>query len=64
MKNALFILSIILIVGSFYLILMFQNSGRISLIAGITSMAGFMLNIFSYLTKKSSSQEEIIVRNN
>jgi hypothetical protein len=48
MKNGIYILSLILIGISIFLLIEYPNSGRISLIAGAMIFIGFALNIAGY----------------
>lgn len=48
-KNLIYILSLIIIAVSIFLIIEYSNSNRISLVAGITTMIGFCLNIAGFL---------------
>ena len=53
MKNGIYISSLILIGISIFLLVEYPNSGRMSLIAGVMTFAGFAMNIAGYgLNKK------------
>lgn len=52
MKNLIYILSLILIGISIFLLIEYPNSGRMSLIAGIIIFLGFPLNIAGYALNK------------
>jgi|GEM_PF-367732 len=57
MKNLLYILSLVLIMLSIFIILELPESGRMALIAGTSAMAGFILNIVSFILIKNSEKE-------
>ena len=48
----IYILSLIILIGSITLVVESPDSGRIQLIAGGLTLVGFVLNIVSYVTKK------------
>jgi len=52
MKNILFVISIVLLLLSFYLLVEFPNSNRMSLIAGVFSAIGIGANILVYSISK------------
>ena len=55
-NNLLYILSLIILLGSIYLAVEYQNSGRIQFIAGILTMIGFgSLLLFIRRAKKSGN---------
>lgn len=51
-NNLLYILSLVILLGSIYLAVEYQDSGRIQFIAGILTMIGFGMNIVGYTMKK------------
>jgi hypothetical protein len=51
-NNLLYILSLIILLGSIFLAVEYQDSGRIQFIAGILTMIGFGMNIVGYTMKK------------
>ena len=52
MKNLMYISSLTMIVIAIFLLIEYSNSGRMSLIAGAMTIAGFTLNIIAYSLKK------------
>ena len=52
MKNLIYISSLTMIVIAIFLLIEYSNSGRMSLIAGAMTIAGFTLNIIAYSLKK------------
>ena len=52
MKNTLYIISLILLAISIFLIIEFPESNRLNLIAGVITMFGFSLNVVAFLSKK------------
>ena len=51
-NSLLYIISLIILVVSIVLVVEYQNSGRIQLIAGLLTMIGFALNITGFAMKK------------
>ena len=51
-NNLLYILSLVILLGSIYLAVEYQDSGRIQFIAGILTMVGLGMNIVGYAMKK------------
>jgi hypothetical protein len=56
-KNLIYIVSLILITASIFLIIEYPNSGRLNLIAGVTIMIGLIMNIGGFLLTKKVPQE-------
>ncbi len=50
----IYLLSLIILIVSIFLVVEYPNSGRIQLIAGALTPLAFILNIVSYLTKNKS----------
>jgi hypothetical protein len=50
--NFIYILSIIVILATIYIIIVYQHSNRMALIAGVLSIIGLGLNTAAYLFKK------------
>jgi FtsH-binding integral membrane protein len=51
-NNLLYILSLVVLLGSIILAVEYQDSGRIQFIAGILTMVGLGMNIVGYTMKK------------
>jgi hypothetical protein len=51
-NNLLYILSLIILLGSIFLAVEYQDSGRIQFIAGILTMLGLGMNIVAFAIKK------------
>jgi hypothetical protein len=51
-NSLLYIISLIILVVSIVLVVEYQNSGRIQLIAGLLTMIGFAMNITGFAMKK------------
>ena len=51
-NSLLYIISLIILVISIVLVIEYQNSGRIQLIAGLLTMIGFAMNIAGFAMKK------------
>ena len=51
-NNLLYILSIIILIASIFLVVEYQDSGRTQFIAGILTMIGFAMNIVGFVIKK------------
>jgi len=51
-NSLLYIISLIILVVSIVLVVEYQNSGRIQLIAGLFTMIGFAMNITGFAMKK------------
>jgi hypothetical protein len=52
-NNLIYILSLIIIATAIFLIVVYENTGRIQLIAGGLTLGGFLLNIAGFVLKKS-----------
>lgn len=52
MKNALYIISLLLLLISIFLIVQYPDSGRMYVIAGACAPIGFVINILSFSLKK------------
>lgn len=48
-KKLIYVLSLVLIAVSIFLVIEYSNSNRMNLIAGATAMVGFSLNILGFL---------------
>lgn len=53
MKNAIYILSLILLFVAIYLLIEFPESGRKGLIAGMLTFVGVVLNIVGFVIPKA-----------
>ncbi len=51
-NNLLYILSIIILIASIFLVVEYQDSGRTQFIAGILTMLGLGMNIVAFAIKK------------
>jgi hypothetical protein len=51
-NNLLYILSLVVFLGSIFLAVEYQDSGRIQFIAGILTMLGLGMNIVAFAIKK------------
>ena len=51
-NSLLYIISLIILVASIVLVVEYQDSGRIQLIAGLLTMIGFAMNITGFAMKK------------
>jgi hypothetical protein len=51
-NNLLYIISLVILFGSIFLGVEYQNSGRIQVIAGLLAMIGFAMNIAGFAMKK------------
>ena len=60
MKNTLYIISLILLAISIFLIIEFPESNRLNLIAGVITMFGFSLNVVAFLSKKTVNKNVLI----
>ena len=54
-KNLLYIISLVILIGSIVLVVEYQNSGRIQVIAGLLTIIGFAMNITGFAMKKRQS---------
>ena len=54
-KNLIYILSLLILGISFFLVVEYSNSNRISLIVGMITAVGFCLNIAGFLMKNKNS---------
>ncbi|MHC1703945.1 MAG: hypothetical protein AB9846_08555 [Tenuifilaceae bacterium] len=52
-NNLIYILSLIFLAGSVFLVVTYPNSGRIYLIAGGLTLIGFALNILGFVMKNN-----------
>jgi hypothetical protein len=59
MKNATYIISLILISVSIFLLIEYPNSNRMSLFAGIFTAIGLMLNVVGFLLSKEKHINKI-----
>jgi membrane-bound ClpP family serine protease len=51
-NNLLYFISLFILIGSIFLVVEYQNSGRIQLIAGLLTMIGLAMNIIGFAMKK------------
>ncbi|HEY5590271.1 MAG TPA: hypothetical protein VIK55_04565 [Paludibacter sp.] len=51
-NNLLYIISLVILIGSIFLAVEYQNSGRIQVIAGLLTIIGFAMNITGFAMKK------------
>jgi len=51
-NNLLYIISLVILIGSIFLVVEYQNSGRIQVIAGLLTIIGFAMNITGFAMKK------------
>ncbi len=51
-NNLLYIISLVTLIGSIFLAVEYQNSGRIQVIAGLLTIIGFAMNITGFAMKK------------
>lgn len=58
----IYMLSLIFLTTSIYLIIQYPDSGRTYLIAGLLALIGFVANIFGYALKKAWVAIEIFVK--
>ncbi len=52
-NNLIYILSLIILAVTIFLVVVYPNSGRMNLIAGVLTIIGFALNIIGFVMKKN-----------